>query len=65
MEFIANRLKEQTTWYGIVLLATSFGLDLTDTQQNAIMFFGMAMCAAPDVNILALKDKINQKLKKD
>lgn len=57
LDFVLNRFKEQTTWYGLLLLAGSFGLDLTEMQQNAIMIFGMAMVGAPDLKIEALKPK--------
>ena len=59
--YLLRRLKEHSTWYGIVLIATSFGLDLSGPQQQAIMYFGLAMSAAPDVNLVkALKKQPTQ-----
>jgi hypothetical protein len=48
LEFLKNRLKEYSTWLGILMVAGSFGLKLTPEQQQAIIYFGMALAAAPD-----------------
>ena len=51
LQFILNRFREPSSWFGLMLIGSAFGMDLTETQQNAIMYFGMAMCAAPDVKL--------------
>ena len=48
LEFLKNRLKEYSTWMGILMVAVSFGLKLTPDQQQAIIYLGMALAAAPD-----------------
>lgn len=48
VEFILKRFKEPSTWAGLMLVATSFGMDITDQQQYAITMFGMALMGVPD-----------------
>lgn len=50
LNFIFNRFKEETTWFGLLAVAGSFGLDLTDGQHDAIILFGMSMCASPNID---------------
>ena len=42
-DYILDRLKEASTWKGIVWFATSFGLVLSPDQQEAIASFGMTL----------------------
>lgn len=42
-KFFLNRLKETSTWRGIVVLLTSFGLALSPEQANAIIALGLAV----------------------
>lgn len=52
MNFLINRLKEDNTYVGLFMIAGAFfGLDLSDQQQTAVMYFGMAMVAAPEGNL--------------
>jgi hypothetical protein len=51
LEFLKNRLKEYSTWMGILMVAVSFGLKLSPDQQQAIIYLGMALAAAPDGNL--------------
>lgn len=49
--FVQSRLKEPSTWYGIMLISASFGMEISPEKQTAIIYFGMAMAGAPDVNL--------------
>jgi hypothetical protein len=55
LNFIFNRFQEETTWFGLLALAGSFGLDLTDQQHEAIILFGLAMCASPNIDRTKLR----------
>ena len=46
MEWILERLKEGTTWAGIVSVATAGGLVFTQVQSEAIIALGMAIIGA-------------------
>lgn len=63
LSFVLNRFKEPTSWFAIMLLASSFGLELSDAQQNAITIFGMAMFAAPEAKVDELIKKSKTKKK--
>jgi len=67
LQFILNRFKEPTSWFAAFLVASSFGLELSDAQQNAITIFGMAMFAAPEskVDELIKKSKAKKKSNSD
>ena len=52
LTFLQNRLKEHSTWYGLMLVAGSFGLKLSLEQQQAIIYLGMAMVGAPTTNLV-------------
>ena len=43
MEYIMERLKEASTWRGIVALITAFGVALSPEQVEAIVAFGLAL----------------------
>lgn len=63
LQFLLNRFKEPTSWMAAFLVASSFGFDLTETQQNAITIFGMAMFAAPESKVDELIKKSKSKKK--
>jgi hypothetical protein len=63
LQFILNRFKEPTSWFAVMLLAGSFGFELSDAQQNAITIFGMAMFAAPESKVDELIKKTKTKKK--
>lgn len=41
--YILNRLKERSTWMGLIGLATAFGLTLSPEQTEAIIAFGISL----------------------
>jgi len=43
MTYLYARLREASTWRGLVLLATAVGAHLTDAQVDAIVQFGLAL----------------------
>jgi hypothetical protein len=47
-DFFIKRFKEPSTWAGLMLVGSAFGMDLTDQQQYAISALGMALMGAPD-----------------
>jgi hypothetical protein len=47
-DFFLNRLKEPSTWAGLLMVSAAFGLDFTDQQQIAITALGVALAGAPD-----------------
>lgn len=46
--YFKNRLGEYSTWAGIMLVASSFGVQLTPEQQFAIAALGMALAGASE-----------------
>ena len=48
-DYFLARLREPSTWRGLVLLATSFGMTLKPEQSYAIMTLGMALAGATGV----------------
>jgi hypothetical protein len=42
-QFILNRLKEPSTWRGLVALATAFGAKLSPDQAEAIIIVGIGI----------------------
>lgn len=42
-DFFLNRLKEPSTWRGLILVATSFGMTLSPDQSYAIASLGLAL----------------------
>ena len=54
LTYLHARLKEQSTWFGILLVAGSFGLKLSIEQQQAIIYLGMALVGAPTSNLVAV-----------
>lgn len=45
-EFLLNRLREASTWRGIVMLLTAAGVALSAAQTEAIIAAGMAIVGA-------------------
>ena len=43
IDYIVARLKERSTWLGLISLATALGLLLTPEQQEQIIAAGMAI----------------------
>lgn len=43
LTYILARLREASTWRGLVLLATAVGAHLTNAQVDAIVQFGLAV----------------------
>jgi hypothetical protein len=46
MKYVLARLKEPTTWRGLVLLATSLGVSLSPEQAKDIVSVGLAIAGA-------------------
>ena len=42
MQYIINRLKEASTWRGIALTLTAFGVHMAPELQEAIISYGVA-----------------------
>ena len=47
-DFVLRRLSETSTWAGLFLVASAWGLEFTDQQQAALTVLGMALAGAPD-----------------
>jgi hypothetical protein len=52
-KYILARLKERTTWLGLIAIATAFGIQLSPEQIEAIATIGLAIAgilhaATPD-----------------
>lgn len=43
VEFVLLRLRERSTWLGLISLATAAGLILSETQQEAVIAAGSAL----------------------
>ncbi len=43
VEFILKRLRERSTWIGLISLATAAGLILSAEQQEAVIVAGSAL----------------------
>jgi hypothetical protein len=50
MNWLLDRLKEQSTWRGIVLLVTAFGVKLDPERGEAIIALGLAVVGL--INVL-------------
>lgn len=46
LAFLLARLKERSTWLGLISFVTAMGLLLTPEQQEAIIATGMAVAGA-------------------
>ena len=47
-DFLIRRLTETSTWAGLFLVASAWGLEFTDQQQAALTVLGMALAGVPD-----------------
>ena len=43
MSYVLDRLTENSTWRGLVMLATALGVQLDPSQANAIIAGGLAL----------------------
>lgn len=43
IEFVLMRLRERSTWLGLISLATAAGLMLSESQQEAVIAAGSAL----------------------
>ena len=43
MQYVIDRLKEASTWRGIIAFATALGVGLTPDQQTAIIAAGLGL----------------------
>lgn len=43
LKFALSRLRERSTWLGLISLATALGLLLTPEQQETVIAAGMAL----------------------
>jgi hypothetical protein len=43
MNFVLDRLKENSTWRGLIMVATAVGLKLDPSQGEAIVAAGLAL----------------------
>lgn len=50
IDWIVNRLSENSTWRGIILIVTAAGVGLNPEQQNAIIVAGLAIVGL--INVL-------------
>lgn len=60
-DFLIDRLREPSTWRGLVLLLTALGLTLSPEAQEAIIAAGLALAGAlgvllPDPKKIATKE---------
>jgi hypothetical protein len=44
-----NRLKQESTWRGVILLLTAFGVQIAPDIQQAIITVGLAIVGAINV----------------
>ena len=51
LDYAVNRLKERSTWVGILMVITALGVNINPALQQAIIFLGMALAGAPDDKI--------------
>ena len=47
-DFVLRRLSETSTWAGLFLVASAWGLEFTEQQQAALTVLGMALAGTPD-----------------
>ncbi len=46
MQYLLDRLKERSTWLGLIGIATAFGVALTPEQVDGIVALGAALAGA-------------------
>lgn len=47
--YLLSRFKEPSTWRGIIMIATAYGMHISPDQAYAIASFGMAMAGGAGV----------------
>lgn len=55
MNYVLDRLKEGSTWRGLVMLATALGVKLEPDAANAIIAAGLAIVGV--INVLRKQPK--------
>lgn len=45
-KFLLNRAREASTWRGVFMILTAFGVAITPEQANAVIAAGMAVVGA-------------------
>tara|TARA_R110000868_G_scaffold151595_2_gene376105 strand:+ start:1025 stop:1213 length:189 start_codon:yes stop_codon:yes gene_type:complete len=53
LNHIMNRIKQESTWRGVILILTAFGVQLAPELQEAIITVGLAIVGA--INVLKNK----------
>lgn len=48
-EYIKDRLKEPSTWRGLILICTAFGVPIAPQMANAIITIGLALAGGVGV----------------
>lgn len=48
-EYIKERLKEPSTWRGLILIATAFGVPIAPAMGEAIITIGLALAGGVGV----------------
>lgn len=61
MSYFRNLSKEISTWTAVLSVIVSFGFDLTDVQQNAVITLCLILFAAPETAIKESIRNINKK----
>lgn len=61
-EYILNRLKEPSSWRGIIALITAMGVQLAPDQVDAIVSLGLAVIGVINVFV---KEKAKPEAKPD
>lgn len=46
LKYVVNRLKEPSTWRGVVLILTAAGITLSPEQATAVVTVGLAIAGA-------------------
>ncbi len=58
LKYLTSRLTEYSTWIAFFAVAGSFGLSLTETQQNSIAVLAIILFGTPEKDVLKyIKDK--------
>ena len=60
MNWLLERLKEQNTWRGLILLATAFGVKLDPDQSEAIIAGGLAIVGL--INVFSKEPEVRKAL---
>lgn len=57
VDYFKNRLRERSTWIGIIMVLTASGIPINPALQQAIIFLGMALAGAPEDRIVRKKQE--------